>query len=295
MATKFESSDVSRTALVVGGTRGIGGAVVSQLLQRNWKVLAVGRSRPLDDETGRSDTTRGGNAITFIPCDVSLQADVRALAQRVRIVSPSLDLIVHSADVLHTKRSDTSDGVELSFAINCLSRVLLNGLLFDTLNPGATIVHIAAAGLAGRIEPESIPPPPGMSAFAAHNLGQRANDLYGLSLAPRCMGRGVRVMVMQPGMVATSIRRSGDGGRVLKTIVGIAEAVMRPLMTHPDTYAHGLVELIERERGSSLNRDVLFTRRFQGMKVPARYMDPGLAAGVWNKLHQAVGLNPDAT
>lgn len=237
--------------------------------------------------------SNGATLASFIPCDVSLQSSVRGLADRVREQVSGLDLIVHSADVLRTRRIDTPEGVELAFATNCLSRVLLNGLLLPAMNRGGAIVHVAAAGLPGKIHLAEVPPGSRMGAIAAHNLGQRLNDLYGLTLARRCAAREIRVMVMQPGMVATSIRRSGDGGRVLSAVVSIAETLMRPVMTKPADYARGLVALVEREPGAVGSGGVLFDRRFRPMQVPARYRDQSLATAVWNRLHHVVGLDPD--
>lgn len=282
-----------RTALLIGATRGIGRAVACELARGGWRVVIVGRDRGAGEEVAGLAAARGAAGATFLECDVSLQACVRELAGRVRGLGWPLDLIVHSADVLRGRRVETGEGVELAFATNCLSRVLLNGLLLPVVGSGGAIMHVAAAGLPGKVAAADIPPPAGMGAVAAHNLGQRCNDVYGLALAERCAARGVRVMVMQPGMVATSIRRSGDAGRVLGALVAAAEALMRPVMTKPDDYARVLVALIERERGT-MGRGVLFDRRFRPMATPARYRDPGLVGAVWGRLHEAVGLDPGA-
>lgn len=237
--------------------------------------------------------SNGAGSAVFFPCDVSLQSSVIDLAALVRTRTSTLDLVVHTADVLRTTRLNTPENVEVAFATNCLSRVLINHLLLDTMRAGTFVVHIAAAGLPGPIDPECIPPPSTMSAIAAHNLGQRANDLYGLSLAQHLASRGIRVMVMQPGMVATSIRTSSGSSRLLRFVARTAESLLRPLMTRPDDYAKRLLALIDTNASEPSSTHVLFDRRFRPMKLPKKYADRDLTTSVWNKLHAAVRLDPN--
>ena len=102
---------------------------------------------------------------------------------------------------------ETPDGIELGFANAYLSRFALVGLLLDPLRAGrATVQHVAAAGAPGRLRLDDVPPGPRLGAFRAHGVAQGANDVFGVELAARLAGDGVRVQVANPGAVRTGIR-----------------------------------------------------------------------------------------
>jgi NAD(P)-dependent dehydrogenase (short-subunit alcohol dehydrogenase family) len=121
----------------------------------------------------------------------------------------SLDLLVHSADVLISGgRSESAEDIELSFATNCLSRFVLNNALLELLRvpARASIVHIVAAGMPIGLDLNNIPPKGG--SFQGHNIGQTAHDLYGFALLERLRDTNISVKILNPGMADTTIWRS---------------------------------------------------------------------------------------
>lgn len=234
-----------RVALVVGGTSGIGREAARVLSERGAAVTVVGRN----PERGRAVAEALGPRAAFEPADVSLLAEGRRLAEAVRARHGRLDALVHSADVVLSERRNTSEGFELAFATNYLSRVLLNALLFDLLartareHGAARIVHVAAAGFPGRLDLARVPPGPEVGALGAHNVGQRANDVYAVELAERLQGTGVFPYVSFPGLfVDTGIRRRNVSG-AWRRVVGTFDRLVRPFMRTVEEGAQQTVQL----------------------------------------------------
>ncbi|MGL4609532.1 MAG: SDR family NAD(P)-dependent oxidoreductase [Trueperaceae bacterium] len=100
-----------KTVMIIGGTSGIGMELAKNLSKTN-DVSIVGRNK----ETGEKLAKEHG--LTFVQADVSKMAEVRSLAEHWRAENESLDLLIHSADVLRTERLNTPEGFELTFATN---------------------------------------------------------------------------------------------------------------------------------------------------------------------------------
>ncbi|MFO0608549.1 MAG: SDR family NAD(P)-dependent oxidoreductase [Polyangiales bacterium] len=275
----------ARTAVLLGATRGIGRAAAVELARGGWRTLLVGRDRAAGEALAAS---LGGGA-RFLAADLSSLAEVRRLAAAVRAAAPRVDLVVHSADVLRSARVDTAEGIEVSFATNFLGRVLFNHLALEGLADGAAIVHVAAAGFPGRLEAADIPPGPGVSAMSAHNLGQRANDAYGLELAERLRSRRVRVFVLHPGMVATGLRDSPEPRAwPVRLLVAALTWLARPWTVTPEDYARRLVAFLTGP--ASDTQHVLHDRSFRPLAPRRRFLDPSRRGAIWRRAHEAVGL-----
>lgn len=208
-------------ALSVGGTKGIGRGTAIELARLGTHVVVVGRDTSAGSELERELENVGGSG-HFIQADMSLMQETRRVAEMFLAQYDRLDLLIQSADVLLFKREETAEGLELGFATNYLSRFLLNSLLLDTLKRSAParILHIAAPGLPGGLNVENVPPPANMSAFSAHNLGQKANDVYGIELAFRLEGTGVTINILNPGIVNTNIMRGAKNPPLFVRLFG---------------------------------------------------------------------------
>jgi NAD(P)-dependent dehydrogenase (short-subunit alcohol dehydrogenase family) len=260
-------------AVVIGGTKGIGLAIVEALRKLDVKhITAVGR----DEVAG--ERIRRDLGVGFVACDVSSMHQVAALGERLR-AEGALDLLVHSADVLGVERRESTDGIELSFATNYLSRAVLNDALDVSLRASAapTVVHVAAAGMPGQLRLDDVPPLAPASSFSGHNTGQRANDVYGLELATRLADARGRVYVFNPGIVDTEIRRNMAGPWWAKGLVSVMERLSPK--TSPAAFAQAVVRLALVERPPSGLYDA------KGRRIPEKGFraDLDLRRQVWER------------
>lgn len=85
---------VAKSALVAGGTGGIGEGIVKVLLDGGWTVFVPVRGQ----ETGERlrAYAGGGERLRIVKADLSVRAEVAALHERIRGETPSLGLVVVS-------------------------------------------------------------------------------------------------------------------------------------------------------------------------------------------------------
>ena len=107
-----------KTAVVTGGTRGIGKETARDLARLGATVVIVGR----DEVRGAAaaaelrETTRN-ERVVFVPSDLSSQADVRRLAQTLADRYERLHVLVNNAAVVRARRQTTVDGIEETLAV----------------------------------------------------------------------------------------------------------------------------------------------------------------------------------
>lgn len=136
-----------RRALVTGGTRGIGRAVVEELLGLGAEVVFAARGA---EEVAATAASLGPRATGVV-------ADVTAAAGRARLVAaagPRLDVLVHNVGAnVRAALVDYDDAtVEGLIATNLTAALLLGRALHPALaaSGAASVVHVASvAGLTG--------------------------------------------------------------------------------------------------------------------------------------------------
>ena len=169
---------MTKTAVVTGGSGGIGSEVVRNLRQAGWEVTSLSR--------------REGT-------DVSDEAQVRAAFGRL----PSLDALVHCAAVLIKRPLAEMSAEEWDLQVDSDLRgaFLCAREAFRLMRDGGGGSIVLVSSLSGVAGAEKFP---GMAAYVAAKSG-----LAGLGEALAVEGRplGIRVNVVSPGAVDTEMLR----------------------------------------------------------------------------------------
>jgi dehydrogenase/reductase SDR family member 12 len=149
-----------RTALVTGGSSGLGEEACAGLLAAGATVHLLGRDERRTAEAAlRLESRKPHARDRIVPeiCDVSDLSAVRSFADRFLHRRGVLDLLVNNAGVLMQRRERTADGVERTFATNVLGPFLLTRLLLPALrrSPSSRVITVSSGGMyTARLDPD---------------------------------------------------------------------------------------------------------------------------------------------
>jgi clavulanate-9-aldehyde reductase len=186
-----------RVALVTGASSGIGRAVAVALAREGADVAVAAR------RTDRLDVLRGelqelGARALVLELDVSDEAACRAAVARTVAELGGLDLLVNNAGVmlLGTVEGADTDDWRRMMDTNVLGLMYLTHAALPHLlqRRGVLVQMSSTAGRTAR------------AGVAAYNASKWAVNAFSEGLRQEVTARGVRVVVIEPGIVATELR-----------------------------------------------------------------------------------------
>ncbi|WP_412066888.1 SDR family oxidoreductase [Rhizobium sp. SYY.PMSO] len=216
-----------RSALVTGGSKGIGAAISAALVAQGLTVYALGRDRAALDALA----ARLGPGLKPLVADVR---DHAAIASR--LGNAEIDVLVNNAGGLSTVRplheqtaAETEEVIALNLAAPLqLIRMLLPGMIARRRGHIFNLTSTAASAVF-----------PGTTTYGAAKAGlSQAGRILRYDLA----GSGVRMTEIAPGRVETEF--------YLKAFDGDAESLRERMYTHqrplrPDDIASVLVSALQ--------------------------------------------------
>jgi NAD(P)-dependent dehydrogenase (short-subunit alcohol dehydrogenase family) len=188
-----------RTAVVTGGTRGIGLAVAQAFAAAGANVVVASRKADACAEAASLLTAQGGNALG-VPAHMGELADLANLVERTVERFGALDILVNNAAnaLAQPLGSFTAEAWEKSYAVNLRGPVFLvqEALPHLTASPHAAVVNVASVGAFM------------FSAGTSLYAGAKAALLsFTRSLAAELAPQHVRVNALAPGTVDTDMVR----------------------------------------------------------------------------------------
>ncbi|AEI62012.1 dehydrogenase [Corallococcus macrosporus] len=218
-----------KTALVTGGNKGIGFAVVRQLAAHGYTTWLGSR----DEARGRAAVAAleeaGAGDVRFIALDVTDEASGAAAAARIASLTPSLDVLINNAGI-YVKEGDGApstvrlDAMRATYDVNVFGPLRVTAAFLPLLRAarGAHVVMVGAGlgSLTLQLDPSQ-----GLSRWPAFAYSSSKTALNALTVgfANELREEGIVVTVVNPGFVATDL--NGHAG-TLTTDEG-AERVLR--------------------------------------------------------------------
>jgi NAD(P)-dependent dehydrogenase (short-subunit alcohol dehydrogenase family) len=232
-------SGPKRTALVTGGTRGIGLGVAQALARDGFDLALVGQREAAEVEPTLAGLRGGGADVLYLRADVGEAEGRSRLVAATRERFPRLNLLVNNAGVAPKVRADLLDAGEESF--DRLIRINLKGAYFLTQavarwmvedrrrDPSfeATIVNVTS------ISATVASPDRGDYCLSKAALAM-ATQLFAVRLGPA----GIPVYEVRPGIIRTDMTASVgekydrmiDNGLLLQARWGLPEDVGRAVL-----------------------------------------------------------------
>ncbi|HYT20536.1 MAG TPA: SDR family NAD(P)-dependent oxidoreductase [Candidatus Polarisedimenticolia bacterium] len=196
-----------RTILITGGSAGIGLAFALKFLELGNEVIVTGRRQAALDEVKAKHPR-----LHIIQSDAADTAQIAALAARVKVEFPKLDVLMNNAGILLYKnlKATTSDldGLMAEMNINVGGVLRTMSAFVDILRANKGTVINVSSGLAF----VPLPPAPIYSATKA------AIHSYTQSLRFQLEETGVEVIEIMPPAVKTDLTAAlSEGGASLMT------------------------------------------------------------------------------
>jgi NAD(P)-dependent dehydrogenase (short-subunit alcohol dehydrogenase family) len=213
-----------KTVVITGATSGIGEVAAIHLAEQGARIVFTARDQKRADATlaklRRADNEAEHRAHF---ADLSLIAEQKRVAAEIA-QEPQINVLINNAGALFSKRTQTREGLEKTFALNHMSYFTITNLLLPRLQemPGARIVSVAsAAHRRGKLDFNDLQSRRGYKGFPVYGTSKLCNILFTRALAKRLTGTGVTANCLHPGFVAT---RFGDqSGGWLQPAVKIAK------------------------------------------------------------------------
>ncbi len=181
-----------KTALITGGTTGIGFATAKLFIQEGARVVITGQ----DEQRVRDAAVALGPDVLAICADVACAADMTAVAERIKTALGGLDIVFANAGIARPASFADADAANIDDQID----VNLKGVIHTVqktlpiLNQPASIIFTSTA-LAEQ----------GIDNLSIYSATKAAIRSLARTLSSELKDRSVRVNVLSPGLIETPI------------------------------------------------------------------------------------------
>ncbi|MGW5687891.1 SDR family oxidoreductase [Nonomuraea sp. NPDC003754] len=189
-------------AVVTGGSRGIGRAIVERLARDGAQVVFSYRSQA--EAAERVAAATGAHAVQ---ADLAGKEDLERLFAAAEAILPGLDILVNNAATGGPRSiaDTTDDDYEHVMAVNARAVFIAMRWAARTMRDGGRIINISTLNTALAV--------PGVAVYAA---SKAAVERFAMVAARELGGRGITVNSVSPGAVDTELLRSTNPPEALE-------------------------------------------------------------------------------
>ena len=207
-----------KTALIIGGSRGLGLGLVGEHLRRGWSVTATHRGTAPDLEALQSSS---GERLTIELLDITKPAQGAALADR--LTGRQFDLLFLNAGVMEGRGQALKDvpdaDIVTIFMTNAISPIRVADQLTDTVGAGGTIAFMSS--ILGSIGSNDD------GRAELYRASKAALNSLIRSFRARHNRPDLTVLAMHPGVVRTSMGGPSAPLDIDTSVKGVADVLAK--------------------------------------------------------------------
>ncbi|MCO6004912.1 SDR family oxidoreductase [Actinoallomurus purpureus] len=194
------TSLTGKTALVTGGSRGIGRAIATRLAREGTRVAVhYGSNHTAAKDTVSAIETAGGQAFA-VHAELGAPGDAETLWAAFDAHADGLDILVNNAGILGDQAEIdgvTREGFERLLAVNTTAPFFITQLALPRLRDGGRIVTVGTMLTRGPAMPRAID----------YAMSKAALDVLTSTLAKQVGPRGITVNIVAPGVIDTDMHQ----------------------------------------------------------------------------------------
>lgn len=279
-----------KVVLITGGTSGIGKAAATALAGMGATVVITGRNEERGKRALQEIREESGNdGVGLILADLTVQDEVRRLAEELRERHNQLEVLVNNAGLVLSERTETPDGIETQLAINHLAPFLLTNLLLDLLKESAPSRIVTVSSDAHRwakIDLDDLQSRKRYRGMQVYGKTKLANIMFTYELAERLEGTGVTANCMHPGGVNTNFGNNQGGP------MNLLFRLFKPFMRSPEQGADTLIYLASSPEVEGMTGKYLADRKVKAASDAA--YDETTRKRLWEASEELTGLKVTA-
>jgi retinol dehydrogenase-14 len=231
----------------------------------------------------------GNDGVELILADLTVQDEVRRLAEELRERHYQLEVLVNNAGLVLSERTETPDGIETQLAINHLAPFLLTNLLLDLLKESAPSRIVTVSSDAHRwakIDLDDLQSRKRYRGMQVYGKTKLANIMFTYELAERLEGTGVTANCMHPGGVNTNFGNNQGGP------MNLLFRLFKPFMRSPEQGADTLIYLASSPEVEGMTGKYLADRKVKAASDAA--YDETTRKRLWEASEELTGLKVTA-
>jgi NAD(P)-dependent dehydrogenase (short-subunit alcohol dehydrogenase family) len=198
-----------KTALITGGTAGLGLETLRVLSMRGAHCIVTGRT--LDKAKAACATVKGPT--TPVALELEDWPSLVSASNSVRAMGKPIDMLILNAGIMALPQLEKVYGIEKHFAVNHLGHFILANRLLDLVKaaPQGRVVAVSSMGYRwapeSGIEFDNLGGDRGYEPNRMYGQSKLANGLFTLELARRLAGTSTTANSVHPGVINTDLGR----------------------------------------------------------------------------------------
>ncbi len=277
----------NKLCVITGANSGIGFETAASLAAKGAYIVMVCRNEDKAIQAKKEIQHSVDSAgVDIILCDFSIQKEIRLAAEQIKSNYDKIDVLINNHGFISSKRWETVDGLEATFAVNHIGYFLFTNLLLENIKAAgnARIVNVASdAHRAGEFDPENLQLHEGFSPMKAYGNSKLFNILFTKELADRLKDTDVTTNCLHPGVVRSNF--GNNGGLMMKLFWKIGA----PFMISNKKGAETSVYLAGSDEVAHVNGAYFKNKKVAAPRKQARDMDA--AKKLWKISEEICGLH----
>jgi NAD(P)-dependent dehydrogenase (short-subunit alcohol dehydrogenase family) len=204
-----------KVVVITGATSGIGQVAAGKLAAMGARIVLVARDKTRAEKTLSRLRERAPAANhTVHYADLSSLREMKRIGAEIAAAEPRIDVLINNAGALFGHRQVTEDGLEMTFALNHMSYVVLTHGLRERLLGSAPARVVNTSSNAHKRSPldfNDLQSANGYGGFMVYSRSKLCNILFTRELARRLVGTGMTANCLHPGFVDTRFGEHSGG------------------------------------------------------------------------------------